>query len=152
MTTLFINASPNRDGNTATLAHELIGDVPYTTLDLVDYTVYPYGQGDRADDQFADVVAAIRGADDIVVGSPMYWHSMSGMLRNVLDRTYGAIDEGSLSGKRLWFVFQGAAPTREQLDAGEFTMSRYAALYGMKYMGMVSDERGAKKAPHDFRA
>jgi multimeric flavodoxin WrbA len=150
MSTLFINASPNKDGNTARLAAELLEGHPYTTLDLVDYKVYPYGQH-FDDDQFDEVVDAIRAADDIVIGAPMYWHSMAGSLRNVLDRSYGTIEEGSLAGRRLWFVFQGAAPTQQQLAAGEYTMSRYASLYGMQYMGMVSDAADVAKVGRDFR-
>ena len=149
MSTLFINASPNKDGNTARLAAKLLEGHPYRTLDLVDYKVYPYGQH-FDDDQFDEVVEAMTTSDDIVIGSPMYWHSMAGSLRNVLDRSYGAIDEGSLGGRRLWFVFQGAAPTKEQLAAGEYTMSRYAALYGMTYMGMVSSEADVDKVVRDF--
>ncbi|MGI6031930.1 MAG: flavodoxin family protein [Coriobacteriales bacterium] len=151
MTTLFINGSPNRDGNTAHLAHILLEGTTYETLNLVDYKIFPYGQEDFEGDQFDEVLSALRAADDIVIGAPMYWHSMSGMLRNVLDRCYGPVQEGSLSGKRLWFVFQGAAPTKEQLAAGEFTMSRFAALYGMEYQGMVTSEREARAAQGGFR-
>ena len=151
MSTLFINASPNKDGNTVRLAKQLLAGASHTTLHLVDYTVYPYGQQHEGD-QFDEVVAAIKAADDIVVGSPMYWHSMGGMLRNVLDRSYGVIGEGSLAGRRMWFVFQGAAPTKEQLAAGEYTMSRYAALYGMEYMGMVTSPSDVSRVERGFRA
>ena len=149
MSTLFINASPNKNGNTARLAAKLLEGHAYRTLNLVDYKVYAFGQH-FDDDQFGQVIDAVRSADDIVIGSPMYWHSMAGALRNVLDRSYGAIDEGSLAGRRLWFVFQGAAPTQQQLAAGEYTMSRYAAMYGMQYMGMVSTETDIPKVERDF--
>ncbi|MGI6230180.1 MAG: flavodoxin family protein [Tractidigestivibacter sp.] len=149
MSTLFINASPNENGNTARLAAKLLDGKKHRTLNLVDYKVYAYGQS-FSDDQFGEVIDAIRAADDIVIGSPMYWHSMAGALRNVLDRSYGTIDQGSLAGRRLWFVFQGAAPTQQQLAAGEFTMSRYAALYGMQYMGMVTTPADIAKVARDF--
>ena len=151
MSTLFINASPNGNGNTAHLAETLMGDTPHRTLELVDLKIYAYGQQFDGD-QFGVVVDAMRAADDIVIGSPMYWHSMAGSLRNVLDRSYGAVDPGSLSGRRLWFVFQGAAPTSEQLAAAEFTMSRYAKMYGMEYMGMVTKVADVTKVGRDFRA
>ena len=38
----------------------------------------------------------------------------------------------------MYFVFQGYAPTKEQLAAGEYTMSRFAKLYGMNYKGMIT--------------
>ena len=79
------------------------------------------------------------------MGSPVYWHNLSGMLRNLLDRFYGPVREGSMSGKTLYFVFQGGAPTREMLDWGEYTMKRFAALYGMAYSGMATNKNEAAK-------
>lgn len=140
---LFINGSPNKDGNTARLARELIGDRPYEQLNLAEHKVYDYGQS-YGDDDFEDVLARIEAADTLVVGSPVYWHSLSGMLRNLLDRFYGPVREGSMSGKTLYFVFQGGAPTREMLDWGEYTMKRFAALYGMTYGGMVDNTHEAR--------
>lgn len=145
MSTLFVNGSPNKNGNTARLASALLDDTPYETIDLTELKVYPYGSK-FDDDQFDEVVSAIRATDDIVVGSPMYWHNICGAVRNVLDRSYGTIPEGSLAGKRLWFVFQGAAPARDQLAAADFTMHRYADLYGMEYMGMVTNATEAAHA------
>ena len=138
---LFINGSPNKDGNTARLARELIGDRPYEQLNLAEH--YGYGQN-YGDDDFEDVLARIEAADTLVVGSPVYWHNLSGMLRNLLDRFYGPVREGSMSGKTLYFVFQGGAPTREMLDWGEYTMKRFAALYGMTYGGMVDNTHEAR--------
>ena len=71
MSILFINASPNHDGNTAHLAKELLENHPYTRIDLVDYKIYGYGQT-FDDDQIDEVLAAIRNADSIVDGSPVY--------------------------------------------------------------------------------
>ena len=42
MSILFVNGSPNRDGNTAALAKALIGGRPYTTLNLNDYRINFY--------------------------------------------------------------------------------------------------------------
>ena len=33
----------------------------------------------------------------IVVGSPVYWHNMSGSVRNLLDRFYGPVSQGALA-------------------------------------------------------
>ena len=113
-------------------------------LNLAEHKVYGYGQN-YGDDDFEDVLARIEAADTLVVGSPVYWHNLSGMLRNLLDRFYGPVREGSMSGKTLYFVFQGGAPTREMLDWGEYTMKRFAALYGMTYGGMATNKNEATK-------
>lgn len=144
MTTLFLNASPNKNGNTVALARALLGNNSYDELDLTDYKVYGYGQR-FDDDQFDEVLAKVKAADTIVVGSPMYWHNITGLLRNFLDRCYGPVQPGEFAGKRLFFLFQGAAPEKWQLDAAEFTMSRFAGLYGAEYAGVATNVREAKE-------
>lgn len=111
----------------------------YDTLDLVDLKIYAYGQH-FADDQYQEVIRAISSHDVIVIGSPMYWHSMSGAIRNVLNRAYGVVSNGQFQSKKLFFLFQGAALTQEQLAAGEYTMNRFAMMYGMEYQGMASSK------------
>ena len=139
---LFINGSPNENGNTARLAPLFLKGNDYDTLNLVDLKIYSYGQH-FADDQYQEVIRAISSHEVIVAGSPMYWHSMSGAVRNVLDRAYGIVMNGQFAGRKLFFLFQGAAPTDEQLDAGEYTMSRFASMYGLDYQGMASNSREA---------
>ena len=144
MSILFINGSPNKNGNTAKLAAELLKGKSYETLNLTDYTIGAYGQnlpGDGLD----EVIKAMKSADTIVIGSPLYWHNICGSVRNVLDRFYGKVENGSLHDRKLYFVFQGAVPEKWMLEAGDYTMSRFAGLYGMIYGGMVTDKADAAK-------
>ena len=39
-----------------------------------------------------------------------------------------------LAGKRLFFLFRGGAPTQQMYERGEYTINRFAGLYGMDYM------------------
>ena len=144
MSILFINGSPNKNGNTAALAAALLKDREYETLNLTDHTIGAFGQN-LPDDGLDTVINAMRQADTIVIGSPLYWHNICGSVRNVLDRFYGKVENSSLSGRKLYFVFQGAAPETWMLEAGEYTMKRFAALYGMSYGGMVTNKNEAEK-------
>lgn len=144
MSILFINGSPNKNGNTAALAAELLKGKDYETLNLTDYTIGAFGQNLPGDELNA-VIAAMKKADTIVIGSPVYWHNICGSVRNVLDRFYGKVEDGELSGRKLYFVLQGAAPEKWMLDAGEYTMKRFAALYGMAYGGMATNKNEAAK-------
>lgn len=137
MSILFINGSPNKNGNTAALTAELLKGKTYETLNLTDYTIGSYGQ-ELPGDGLDEVIAAMEKADTIVVGSPVYWHNICGSVRNVLDRFYGRVENGALKGRKLYFVFQGAAPEKWMLEAGDYTMQRFARLYGMTYGGMVT--------------
>lgn len=137
MKTLFINGSPNKNGHTAHLAVQLLKDKEYETLNLTDYKIYSYGQNFE-DDQLDIVIKKMKEADTIVIGSPVYWHNICGSVRNVLDRFYGLVDEDDLAGRDLYFIFQGAAPEKWMLEAGEYTMKRFAGLYGLNYKGMIT--------------
>lgn len=142
MSIVFINGSPNKNGNTAGLAKELLKGRDYETLNLTDYRIGSYGQ-DFPDDQLGEVIAKIKESEVIVIGAPLYWHNICGSVRNMLDRFYGLVEEGALSGKSLYFLFQGAAPEKWMMEAGEYTMKRFAGLYGMEYAGMATNRSEA---------
>ena len=143
MRILFINGSPNHNGSTAALAAEMLKGKSYETLNLTDYLIGSYGQN-LPGDGLENVIDAMMQADTIVIGSPVYWHNICGSVRNVLDRFYGKVENGALHGRRLYFVFQGAAPEKWMLEAGDYTMRRFAGLYGMTYGGMVTNETDAE--------
>ena len=142
MRILFINGSPNKTGNTAQLAEKLLGDRKYETLNLTDYRIGSYGQN-FSDDELDIVISKMKEADVIVIGSPLYWHNICGSVRNVLDRFYGLVSEKDLKGRDMYFLFQGAAPEKWMLEAGEYTMKRFAGPYGMNYRGMATDKTEA---------
>ena len=144
MSILFINGSPNKHGNTAALAAELLKGKEYEKLNLTDYTIGAYGQK-LPGDGLNTVIKAMEKANVIVVGSPLYWHNICGSVRNVLDRFYGRVETGSMKGRKLYFVFQGAAPEKWMLEAGDYTMGRFAGLYGMTYGGMATSKAEAAK-------
>ena len=143
MSILFINGSPNKAGNTAGLAQKLLAGKEYQILHLVDYKLYSYGQKFE-DDQFAEIVEEMKKAELVVIGSPVYWHNMSGCVRNLLDRFYGPVSQGALSGRKFVFLFQGAAPEKWMLEKAEYTMSRFAKMYGMEYVGMATESKEAE--------
>ena len=135
MNILFINGSPNKNGNTAKVAAELLKNQTYETLNLVDYRINAYGQ-DLPGDQLDAVLEKIEKADVLVIGSPVYWHNICGSVRNVLDRFYGKVSQGSLSGKKLFFRLPGSCAGN--VDAGRRRIHHEALcctlwfdLYGM---------------------
>ena len=144
MNILFINGSPNKNGNTAALAEELLRGKAYETLNLTDYTIGAYGQ-QLPGDELDTIISAMEKANVIVLGSPLYWHNICGSLRNVLDRFYGRVYSNALSGRTLYFLFQGASPEKWMLEAGEYTIKRFASLYGMTYSGMATNKNEAAK-------
>lgn len=141
---LFINASPNKKGNTAAMAHRMLSGRNYTTLNLIDYKIYPLGQSFN-DDQFDEVINLMSEPEILVMGSPVYWHSMTGQFRTLLDRIYMSPSKKILAGKDLYFIFQGAAPSADMLKAGDYTMQTFCRLFGLHYKGMASTLSEAEK-------
>lgn len=141
---LFINGSPNRNGNTTAMAKRMLSGKKYETLNLVDYKIYPLGQSFN-DDQFSEVMQRMLEADVLVMGSPVYWHSMTGQFRTLLDRIYATSLKHQLKEKDLYFIFQGAGPSSAMLEAGNYTMSVFCRLFGLHYYGMATNSNEAEK-------
>lgn len=144
MKIIFVNSSPNAAGNTAALAKILLKNTAYETLMLTDYKIYAYGQSFK-DDEFDKVLQRLKDAETIVIGSPLYWHNLNGMLRNFMDRCYGNPMADVLKGKSLYFIIQGAAPETWQIEACEYTMKRFCAYYSMVYKGKITNSSDAQK-------
>ena len=142
MTMLFVNGSPNKDGNTVALAKALFGGKDYETLSLTDYRIGLFGQ-ELDGDQFHEVIGRIREADVVALGSPMYWHNLCASVRTMMERCYGDDHAADLGGK-LVLLFQGGAPERWMLEAGEYTVKRFAALQHMEYLGMATTTAEAR--------
>lgn len=136
---LFINASENRDGNTSRMAKSLLGNTPYDQLNLVDYRVDSLGQNFEGD-QFDVVLKAMQQADIIVIGTPVYWHTMSGSLKNVIDRMYTVRNNANLTGKQMYFIAQGTAPTPESIQQLKWTMNRFGEYFGMDVKGLAAND------------
>ena len=144
MSILFINGSPNKNGNTAKLAAKLLTGKEYETLELVDYKLYAYGQKFE-DDQFSEILEKMKEADTIVIGSPVYWHNMCRSSEKPSGPFLRPCELRRIVRKKIRFYIPGAAPELWMLEKAEYTMSRFAKMYGMEYAGMVTNEREAEK-------
>lgn len=55
------------------------------------------------------------------------------------DRFYEKVKSGVLGRHNLYFVFQSTVPKKLMLEAGEYTIKRFAALYGTTYCGVATN-------------
>lgn len=108
----------------------------YETLHLADYKIYDYGQ-DSLDDQFKG-----SHSESLCCGHSGHWLArLLAQYQWLGPQFFGPpirCGDRSVSWKKLYFIFQGSAPTQEVLEMGDYTMCRYAGLYGMDYLGMVN--------------
>ncbi|MGN0232993.1 MAG: flavodoxin family protein [Bacteroidaceae bacterium] len=94
---LFVNGSPNPNGNTAALAKVLLEGRQYETLNLNDYRLNFYGQKLEGD-QLDEIITKMKEADIIVMGSPVYWHNICASVRTLMERFYGYVPENTFKG------------------------------------------------------
>ena len=135
---LFMNSSPNRDGNTYRIGEELLKDKEHDVLQMADYRISQYGQVFE-DDGMKEVLKEIDKYDILVIGSPVYWYTVSGMLKTFIDRLYMLPEAEALRGKKLYLFAQGSLPSSDTVNSIEFLANRLSYLMGMELKGVVTD-------------
>ncbi|MFC6289738.1 flavodoxin family protein [Levilactobacillus angrenensis] len=124
MTILLINGSPRKHGNTATLGERFLHDYPHTTIHLADHPLHfvqdhrdtALPQRDTTDD-YEQLMTTFAQADDIVLGTPVYWYGMTGQLKVFMDRWFDSYtNDFDFAGKRVYLLVVGAdAPQTKAL-------------------------------------
>ena len=101
--TLIILGSARGDGNTAKAIESLEASAGSKTIDLLDLAIHPY-RYDNAypdGDDFIDLIKRIVIYDRVMLASPVYWYSMSGGMKNFLDRFTDLLTFHKDLGRRL---------------------------------------------------
>jgi len=116
MTILFINGSPRLHGNTVALGEHFLQDRPHDTVNLAehqlnfvhDYRDTDHPQQDLTDD-YESLMTTFAQADDIVLGTPVYWYGMTGQLKVFMDRWFDSYtNDFDFSHKRVYLLIVGA--------------------------------------------
>ena len=141
---LFVNSSPNRDGNTYRIGEELLKDKDHDVLQMADYRISQYGQVFE-DDEMKEVLKEMDKYDILVIGSPVYWYTVGGMLKTFIDRLYMLPEAEALRGKKLYLFAQGSAPNQDTVKSIEFLSNRLSYLMGMELKGVVTDSSDGRE-------
>lgn len=93
MKILAINGSSRDKGNTEYLLTELLQGIESTTISLRDYNIHPITdqrhdpQGFQdVNDDYDEVIQLVLNHDLLIFATPLYWYSMSGYMKNFVDR------------------------------------------------------------------
>ena len=139
-----MNASPNQDGNTFRIGKNLLHDLKYDILQMSDYRISQYGQV-YADDEMKEVMNKIREYDTLVIGAPVYWYTVSGILKTFIDRLYMSPEAEYLRGKKLCLFAQESGPDDATKESITFLANRLSYLMGMDLKGVVVDSSDGSK-------
>jgi multimeric flavodoxin WrbA len=136
---IFINASQNRNGNTAVLGRKFFAGQPYEQINLRDYQIHQLGQDHASDDQFNQILAKIKTADVVVFGTPIYWSDMSGYMKTFIDRFGQSMGEPGFTNKHSALVITGSEPA-DAVDPVTHIFKHLTSRMGWSFAGSaISD-------------
>ena len=141
---IFMNGSPNKSGNTFRIGEEILKGISHDILQMSDYKVSQYGQV-YEDDEINKIFEIIKNVDTIVIGAPVYWYTVSGIVKTFIDRLYLLPEAEVLKGKNLYFFAQGSAPDELARQSITFLATRVSELMGMNLKDVVVDSSDGNK-------
>ncbi len=128
-----ILGSARKQSDTRKCVELLLGNQVHTTLQLLDYTIEPYQYSSDYSpaDNFLDIINLLLPHQVILFASPIYWYSMSGLLKTFFDRLTDLVtirkDLGrQLKGKKVFLLAVGAD---EEIPPGFVTPFKLTADY-----------------------
>ena len=152
-----INASPRRGGNTSVLVDKVLEGArsrgaQVRRIDLSDLAVRPLGEEDysgtleeiRRDpkDGLNTVITAIQDSDVVVLASPVFFGSLSGQLKTMIDRFQFAWLEKNFRGnevfpgkKRGFFISVQAQDRRDFFEDSTRIVKHFFATLDIEYAG-----------------
>ncbi|KOO51938.1 flavodoxin family protein [Viridibacillus arvi] len=93
-----IIGSSREDSNSEILADLVTKDLTHTTIDLKNLSIQPIhdlrhtdGGFQFVDDDYDTIINAFLESDLIIFSTPIYWYTMSGIMKNMIDRLSHAI-------------------------------------------------------------
>ncbi|MGW7257073.1 flavodoxin family protein [Streptomyces sp. NPDC054834] len=159
---LFVLGSARADGNTEllarTAAEQLPGDVEQQWISLAEHPLPDFVDLRRdsdhvrppADTNTGLLLEATLAATDIVIASPLYWYSVSGLTKRYLDywsgwlRTPGIDFKATLAGRTLWGIAALADREPSVADPLADTLNNSAAYLGMRFGGVLLGNGSAR--------
>lgn len=87
MKAVVILASSRSYGNTAGLSDDIANRIDADLIDLNQYKIQPYSYVEEYEDDFVELIKRmVKVYDTFIFATPVYWYSMSGVLKVFFDR------------------------------------------------------------------
>ena len=137
---LLILGSNRKNSLTESITRNSLADTEFDVIDLLDYKIahFNYDGNYPADDEFETIINKMLSYDNIIFATPVYWYSMSGVMKVFFDRLTDLItikrDTGrQLRGKSASMVAVGTDPAIP--DGFETPFKHTSAYLGINYKG-----------------
>ena len=137
---LVILGSNRKNSLTEQITRKALGQTQFDLIDLLDHTIahYNYDGHYPGNDEFEAVINKALAYDNIIFATPVYWYSMSGVMKVFFDRLTDLItikkDLGRrLKGKSASMIAAGADQVIP--EGFEVPFKHTAAYLGIQYKG-----------------
>lgn len=142
MRKVIIFGSSRSDGETRKVVDELIKISGWEMIDLNDYRIsyYDYEHKNLDDDYLPLMRKIIVNYDVLIFATPVYWYSMSGIMKVFFDRITDLLDEEKDLGRKLRGKSMAAisCSVGDNLSENFWIPFRETARYlGMNYLGDI---------------
>ena len=140
--TVIIQGSARSNGHTAQVVQALIRQTNWELIDLNDYQFshYDYEHRNQQDDFLPLMRILIANYDTFVMATPVYWYSMSGLMKMFFDRITDLLTIEKPLGRQLRGKKMAAISSSGGSDLGDafwLPFSESAQYLGMQYLGNV---------------
>ncbi len=140
MKKLIILGSSRRDGDTKKITNHLQSKHDMDIIDLQDYKIsyYDYNHANKDDDFIPLMKKIIANYDTLIFATPIYWYSMSAIMKTFFDRISDLLTiekelGRQLRGKSMAMISCSGHDDRDPQFGKPFTLT--ADYLGMKYLG-----------------
>lgn len=139
---IIINGSSRLEGNTKRIIEQLNEGLSFEVLDLsrLNLSAFDYHHTNRDDDFLPTMRNLVDQRDLIVFATPVYWYSMSGLMKNFFDRLTDCLTIEKETGRKLRGKHMAALSVGSDSNEveGFFVPFHKSATYlGMQYAGDV---------------
>lgn len=160
---LLILGSNRKQSDTLAFAKKALAGHDYKSADLLDYSIAPYHYEHTypGQDTFMQLVKLLLEHEVIVLATPVYWYSMSGLMKTFFDRLTDLIKVQKplgrqLKGKKIFVLAAGNNPALPPGFLVPFELTcQYLDMHfeGSLYQSTESTEPTAysEKETEDFR-
>lgn len=134
---LIIIGSHRTEGNTAKAVDLVVQDLPSEKMHLSNLLISHFSYQGNPKDDFHLLVEKMLDHNTIILASPVYWYSMSALMKTFLDRWAYFVGEGKKEGRKLERkkLFLIASYGSAQPKGFDLPFSQTADYLNMEYQG-----------------
>ena len=150
---IIIMGSSRSDGDTAAVAKELASLTGFEVLDLnsIEFSDYDYQSRNSDDDFLPTIRRIVNEYDHIIWATPVYWYSMSAIMKRFIDRISDCLRIEKDTGRKFRGMSMSLVSVSNDVRHDKFGIpfELTAEYLGMDYLGeshvIVSEDHDIKQ-------